>query len=487
MKKRLRVLAVILMTFLFGGLFAAGSSASAASASNALPYYIMVNRKTNTVTVYTQDEAGHYTVPYKAMICSTGRQGHATPLGSFTITSVKKDWCLMLDGTYGQYSTQFYGNYLFHSICYTSPDPSALIASEYNMLGGVASLGCVRLQTIDAKWIYDNCAPGTRVTIYESDDPGPLGKPERMVDVVPDDCGWDPTDPRPENPWTKKLVEEIQLSAETLEMTAGSGQTLTAVCLPEDAGIRTAVWKSDNPDVASVQNGRVIALREGTATITATCGLASTSCAVTVTGELLPFSDLTPGAWYYDDMRFAKSQSILNGTGQGRMEPDGMVTWAAAIQLVYNLAGRPEVEQADAAEEADAPDSADTAAEEDAVLTTQTHWYDAALCWAEANELLAQMTFDADVPVGREAMVTLLYRCAQAEPKALADFDGLNIFADAQSVSDYAAEAVLWAAQNAILKGDAKQQINPQSPLTRAQAAALFRRYIQSQSSADKH
>ena len=163
-----------------------------------------------------------------------------------------------------------------------------------------------------------------------------------------------------------------------------------------------------------------------------------------------------------------------------------MVTWAAAIQLVYNLAGRPEVEQADAAEESDAPDSADTAAE-DAVLTTQTHWYDAALCWAEANELLAQMTFDADVPVGREAMVTLLYRCAQAKPKALADFDGLNIFADAQSVSDYAAEAVLWAAQNAILKGDAKQQINPQSPLTRAQAAALFRRYIQLQSSADKH
>lgn len=104
----------------------------------------------------------------------------------------------MFDGTWGQYSTQFSGHYLFHSICYTEPDPATLIASEYNLLGEVASLGCVRLQTADAKWIYDHCPAGTRVTIYEGDEAGPLGKPARAVDKVPDDCGWDPTDPRPE-------------------------------------------------------------------------------------------------------------------------------------------------------------------------------------------------------------------------------------------------------------------------------------------------
>ena len=150
------------------------------------------------------------------------------------------------------------------------------------------------------------------------------------MDVIPDDCGWDPTDPRPENPWTQKLVEEIQLSAETAELTAGSGLTLTAACLPEDAGIWSVVWKSDAPDVASVQNGRVAALREGTAVITAGCGNASASCTVTVTGKLLPFTDLTAGAWYYDDIRFAREHGILNGIGRGRMNPDGLVTWAAA-------------------------------------------------------------------------------------------------------------------------------------------------------------
>lgn len=161
MKRWQSALAALLAMVMMCGALMVGASAAD---TNSLPYEIKVNRKMNTVTVYTQDEAGNYTVPYKAMICSTGRLGHATPLGSYSVTSVKKEWCLMFDGTYGQYSTQFFGNYLFHSICYTAPDPATMLAQEYNMLGGVASLGCVRLQTVDAKWIYDNCAPGTRVT-----------------------------------------------------------------------------------------------------------------------------------------------------------------------------------------------------------------------------------------------------------------------------------------------------------------------------------
>ena len=36
------------------------------------PYYIKVNRLMNTVTVYAKDEAGAYTVPVKAMVCSCG-------------------------------------------------------------------------------------------------------------------------------------------------------------------------------------------------------------------------------------------------------------------------------------------------------------------------------------------------------------------------------------------------------------------------------
>ena len=445
------MIAALLMAIVLGGILTAG--AFAAGTENKLPYSIMVNRKMNTVTVYTLDENGDYTVPYKAMICSTGRLGHATPLGTYRVTNVKKEWCLMLDGTYGQYSTQFFGNYLFHSICYTAADPSTMLAQEYNMLGSVASLGCVRLQTADAKWIYENCTAGTRVSIYDSDDPGPLGKPERVVDVVPDDCGWDPTDPRVENPWTQIPVEEIQLSTETAELTAGNALMLTAECLPENAGIQTVVWTSDAPEAASVQNGRVVALREGTAVITANCGKASASCTVTVKGTLLPFTDLTPGAWYYDDIRFAYERAFLNGTGDGCMMPNGTVTWSEAIQIVYNLAGRPQAK------------------------SSMESWYGNALAWAAENDLLEGLTFDAAKPVSRAEMITLLYRYAQKTGCRSAATGSLEVFADAEAVPAFAVDAVSWAVSSEILKGDEARRINPLAHLTRAQAASLIRRY----------
>ena len=170
--------------------------------NNGSPYYIMVNRAQNTVTVYGLDEGGYYSVPVKAMVCSVGRKGHATPTGTFSIGG-RWTWVHMFDDSYGQYCTQIKGNILFHSVCYTRRDPSTLMTAEYNGLGAPASLGCVRLQTVDAKWIYDNCPRGTKVTIYDGEDPGALGKPGKLVEYISDEQanGWDPTDPREANPW----------------------------------------------------------------------------------------------------------------------------------------------------------------------------------------------------------------------------------------------------------------------------------------------
>ena len=47
--------------------------AAAHAKNNGSPYYIMVNRAADTVTVYTLGPGGYYTVPFKAMICSTGQ------------------------------------------------------------------------------------------------------------------------------------------------------------------------------------------------------------------------------------------------------------------------------------------------------------------------------------------------------------------------------------------------------------------------------
>lgn len=164
-------------------------------------YLIKVNRTQNCVTVYTYDENGDYTVPVRAMICSTGKNNW-TITGTYGIY-FKNEWHALFDDVYGQYVSGISGNYLFHSVPYYSPQPDELEVEEYNKLGTQASLGCVRLAVADAKWIFDNCPLNTTVTIYDDDNPGPLGKP-KAIKITDKKCGWDPTDNNDKNPYNDK-------------------------------------------------------------------------------------------------------------------------------------------------------------------------------------------------------------------------------------------------------------------------------------------
>lgn len=177
------------------------------SEAAALPYYIRINRKQNCITIYTLDENGEYTVPYKAMICSTGLY-NATPRGVYQI-STKYRWRELYGNVYGQYATRIHGGVLFHSVPYYYKSNSALCTEKYNKLGQQASMGCVRLTVEDAKWIAENCPAGTTVEIYDSNDPGPLGKPEAVkIDTDNPNKGWDPTDPDENNPWHEMSEDE---------------------------------------------------------------------------------------------------------------------------------------------------------------------------------------------------------------------------------------------------------------------------------------
>lgn len=170
------------------------------SVQSEFPYKIMVNRLANCITIYTLDENNQYTVPYKAMICSAG--GSETPAGKFNISS-KYDFKTLFYKSYGQYCSRIYGSILFHSSGNNSLNKDDLNAEDFNNLGQGVSHGCIRLTVADAKWIYDNCPSGTEVVIYDSDYPGPLGKPECIK--VPEGTRWDPTDPDENNPWNDKM------------------------------------------------------------------------------------------------------------------------------------------------------------------------------------------------------------------------------------------------------------------------------------------
>lgn len=172
------------------------------------PYYIKVNYGAQVVTIYKKDADGNYTVPIKAMVCSTGV---ATPKSGVYKIQYRWKWLGLQGDVYGQYATQIVGNILFHSVPYLERgNPASLEYWEYDKLGSYASAGCIRLKVSDAIWIYNNCAKGTMVEFYSSSNPGPLGKPsaQKISNAKGELKNWDPTDPDARNPWKTYKPEE---------------------------------------------------------------------------------------------------------------------------------------------------------------------------------------------------------------------------------------------------------------------------------------
>ncbi|MBR2483325.1 MAG: hypothetical protein IKB53_01135 [Oscillospiraceae bacterium] len=207
-------------------------------------YLVRINLTHCTVNIYTKDENGEYTVPLKAMICSTG---YATPgAGTFYRLGNTWEWLRLKGNVWGHYVTQITGNILFHSVPYLRwNDPASLEYWEFDKLGVKASQGCIRLLVSDAIWIYNNAWNIVGVEFYRDEDPGPFGKPTAPKISDNELCrDWDPTDPNPANPWHTYVAEhegevidpETELPAEGEESTPVEGEQ-SPVSEGEDAPV----------------------------------------------------------------------------------------------------------------------------------------------------------------------------------------------------------------------------------------------------------
>ena len=91
-------------------------------------------------------------------------------------------------------------------------------------------------------------------------------------------------------------VTGVTLDKSTLTLNVGETGTLTATVTPETATENTVTWSSSDDTIATVdKDGKVTAVAEGTATITAKAGDQSATCAVTVSAAT-PAYTLTIGA-----------------------------------------------------------------------------------------------------------------------------------------------------------------------------------------------
>ena len=126
--------------------------------SSYTPYIIMVNSNTHKVGVF-QGWAGNWT-PVYYWDCTTGAPSTPTVKGTFRVGS--KGYYFDSGSARCYWYTQFYGNYLFHSVLYSKYN-GALMDGR---LGMSLSHGCVRLDINNAYWIYANIPSGTTVVVY---------------------------------------------------------------------------------------------------------------------------------------------------------------------------------------------------------------------------------------------------------------------------------------------------------------------------------
>ena len=172
------------------------------------PYLIKINKEMNCMTIYAQDGGNGYIIPVKSFLTSVGDD---TPVGTFK-TPEKYRSRLMIHDVYTQYATRLGAGLpiLIHSIIYDAANPMTVWASTYNNMGIARSAGCIRLVSGDSKWVYDHCALGTTVQVYNSSVAGPFERPTIAAEI-PFEQTWDPSDPN---------VTQDMINAETARILA---------------------------------------------------------------------------------------------------------------------------------------------------------------------------------------------------------------------------------------------------------------------------
>ncbi len=255
---------------------------------------------------------------------------------------------------------------------------------------------------------------------------------------------------------------------------AKNGSSFTAN-LPEEAEKEQALTIEASPLASVMVNGepyqadRLIDVsKEVTIVVTAENGSTATYTLTTTFGNTPPgpgtwtnpFTDVKEGDWYYNAVKYANENGLMDGTSATKFSPRVNLTRAQFAQILYNAEGNPDVTWTD--KFSDVKEGA---------------WYAKAVIWAAENNVLAGYANGTARPnsiVTREDLVSLLWRYAGKPAPTGTTLD----FSDASKVSSYAKDALLWAVENKIISGRANGELDPKGNAQRAEAAQMLMQYF---------
>ena len=223
---------------------------------------------------------------------------------------------------------------------------------------------------------------------------------------------------------------------------AAKGSTVMIKAVPKEGYALKTIAVTD-------QSGKPVAVTERDGRFT----FVMPACNVTLTpiferqlAQNVSFDDVKPTEWYADAVRCVVEKGLMSGTGTDAFSPDGTTTRGMLMTILARYAG------------------ADT--------TGGANWYEKGMAWAQSAGISDGCAPEAGIT--REQLVTMLYRYADV-PEAGGTLDA---FADADTVSAYAVDAMRWAAANGIVNGS-HGRLNPQGNATRAQVAAMLMRFCE--------
>lgn len=128
-------------------------------------------------------------------------------------------------------------------------------------------------------------------------------------------------------------VKLVSLNKTSTVIVIGGSELLTATVLPENADDRTVTWSSSDPEVASVENGKVSALSLGEAVITASAGNLRAECAVKVKGP-----DVESVTLDQEELLIKKGQTaVLTATVTPADADFGGLIWESSDESVVTV------------------------------------------------------------------------------------------------------------------------------------------------------
>lgn len=307
----------------------------------------------------------------------------------------------------------------------------------------------------------------------------PVKSGYRFVGWYNGNAKWDFDTPVTENLTLTAKWEKIHTSAPSApryDVAVSDGAHGSVTVSPKSASKGSTVTVTVTPDkgyaletlAITDKNGSALNLTDrgnGKYTFTMPSGPVTVAATFMDNNTMLNFFvDVPAGAYYYDAVLWAAEGGIVTGTDAVHFSPDASCTRAQLVTFLWRAAGSPVVNYAMNFNDVDSG-----------------AYYAEAVRWAASEKVVegtTAETFAPDAAVTRAQMVTMLYRFAKAQGMDTTQ-GGMAIreFDDFDAVPAYALEAMDWAVNAGVLKGD-NNRLLPQDNCTRAQIVTMLYRAL---------